>query len=446
MYERSPNMNIGRLLFPDTLFADPFKGEGEGTTYLIEDPAYFSRWKYAKIKLAYMRACMKAYCTEHPDVVYIDHAEYPRFARSLKGMGKVVMYYPNDLLLKRRYESLAPSGRLEYVHALPSFLLDLEKDFPETLSSPIIRRHAAFYERMKDRFGILKGVSNQDKLNRKRLPSDAVLHRRPRYTDRFYGEAARYVFETFPDHPDSHATEQELVECLRLYPCTRRGAARQLRHFLKHHFDGFEYQDFVHRSEVFVNHSNLSCVLNNGLLEPLKVVKAAIAYRGASRIGMNNIEGFVRQVLGWREYMRYIYHRGGCDEAFLERLPNDKRVRLTEESGFWGPSESPSPLRVEYDKVMRYGYSHHIVRLMIFMNMMKLRGVRPSDMIEWFSCVHIDAYPWVMYSNVLAMGYFDKRFMTREYVSSSAYVLRNSNYKRGPWADEWDALYQEYKT
>jgi deoxyribodipyrimidine photolyase-related protein len=156
---------------------------------------------------------------------------------------------------------------------------------------------------------------------------------------------------------------------------------------------------------------------------------------------MNNIEGFIRQILGWREYMRYIYHHGECNELHISKYYKKDDIAL--QNIFW--SSKNEVINNEYIKVMQYGYSHHIVRLMVFLNMMKLKHIKINDIVKWFSCTHIDAYPWVMYSNILAMGYYNKGFMSKAYVSNSNYILKNSNYKKGKWVNEWNNLYSTYR-
>lgn len=106
-----------------------------------------------------------------------------------------------------------------------------------------------------------------------------------------------------------------------------------------------------------------------------------------------------------------------------------------------------APVDREIAKVHRLAWAHHIVRLMVFMNFMKIGGVRARDIYRWFATfVSLDAHEWVMVSNVAAMGYFDRRFTWREYVSSSRYVRRMSNYAPdGHWEARWDALYRSYR-
>lgn len=430
--------NTNLVLFPDTLHQISKKELDKYTNvYIVEDPNYFTMWPFTKIKLAYMRACMQTYFKDLKKVtntvsIYIEAHEFTPFFKSLK---ECTMYYPNDLSLKQRYEAKA---KVTYIYNCPNFLLSVNDD----IYKENIKRHSAFYRRMKDKVGILQSTSNQDKLNRSKPSKDYSTAVRPEYIKlnrREYIDASNYVFERFSSNPGPHKDAHELIEYLKYYPITRSQAKKHFKYFLDNYYSGFKFQDYINKDEVFVNHSNISCVLNNGLLSSNYVIKEAYKYGKQSNVAINNIEGFIRQVLGWREYMRYVYHIE-CNE-----INNDiKKIKGKPLANtFWRSSSDNIVIHEEYEKVMKYGYSHHIVRLMVFLNMMKLQNISVYDIIKWFSCVHIDAYPWVMYSNVLAMGYFNKGYMSKAYVSSSNYIIKNSNYKKnGEWDKEWDRLYR----
>ena len=428
------------VLFPDTLYDIPKKQLASfNIIYIVEDPNYFTMWPFTKIKLAYMRACMQNYFQElvkkqnKNKVIYIESTDFYSFFKQLT---QCTMYYPNDLGLKQRYEKKA---NISYINECPNFLLSIDDDLYQTEKT--IKRHSAFYRRMKDKFSLLQSTENQDKLNRSKPNKDYQVATRPKYSNDEYLNAAKYVFKNFYENPGAHKNAEDLVAYLKHYPVTRAQSVKHFKYFLKKYYSGFKFQDYIDKDKVFVNHSNISCVLNNGLLSAKYVVQEAFRYGKQNNIAINNIEGFIRQILGWREYMRYVYHMGECNEMYMGNYKRKYYLHLTEE--FWSNSSNNLVIHREYEKVMKYGYSHHIVRLMVFLNMMKLKNIYIEDIIEWFSCVHIDAYPWVMYSNVLAMGYYNRGYMSKAYVSSSNYIVKNSNYKKnGKWDKEWDRLYR----
>jgi deoxyribodipyrimidine photolyase-related protein len=352
--------------------------------------------------------------------MYIEHKDYHQFRDQLKNESDIYMYYPNDLTLKKSYDNV------KYIYNLPNFLLSVEDD----IYKQNIYRHKAFYDRMKHKLQILTNVENQDKYNRLKPDKKHKYNERPSYHNKHIKESVEYVLDNFKHYGITDINI--LVKSLQNFPTSYSDSQKQLKHFIEKQLDNFQYQDFIDKNEVFVHHSNLSCVLNNGLLTPKEVIDALKPYETSTKI--NNYEGFLRQIIGWREYMRYVYHKE-CNEF---NIPKSVRFNKSLSDSIWKDNEV---IETEYNKLITNGYSHHIVRLMIFLNWFILNDIRAKDIIEWFSITHIDAYPWVMYSNILAMGYFNKKFMTKQYISSSNYILKMSNYKKGDWCKKWDKLY-----
>jgi deoxyribodipyrimidine photolyase-related protein len=185
----------------------------------------------------------------------------------------------------------------------------------------------------------------------------------------------------------------------------------------------------------------MTSLLNNGLLSPTTVLQEALKAPG---IPMNSKEGFIRQVLGWREYMRFIYQmvlHSSHHTYKLFKKGNNKNTRFP--TSWYDGATGITPFDMEVKKVHTYAYAHHIIRLMVFLNLMKLANADPAAIYKWFmELVAIDAYDWVMVSNLAAMGHYGMpKFMHKPYVSSNKYILRMSDYKRGPWCDTWDKMY-----
>ena len=182
-------------------------------------------------------------------------------------------------------------------------------------------------------------------------------------------------------------------------------------------------------------------MLNIGLLDPNKVLSMIIKQQ---QVPINSLEGLVRQLIGWREYMRYVY----VMKYNMIRNANLPQNDMTFKS--WDPWYNGAtgiyPLDQEIKKAMKYGYAHHIIRLMIFMNFFILCEIHPDEIYKWFmEVVSIDAYDWVMISNIYAMGYFDKGAMRKPYITTSNYILKMSNYKRdGKWDVIWTALFYRF--
>jgi len=181
-------------------------------------------------------------------------------------------------------------------------------------------------------------------------------------------------------------------------------------------------------------------MLNIGLLSPRQVIDAATGQM--ERVPLNAMEGFVRQVIGWREFVRLVYRTRGR----RQRTQNFWRFSRGMPASFYDGSTGIDPVDHVIRQVLRTGYCHHIERLMVLGNFMLLCEIEPDAVYQWFMELFIDAYDWVMVPNVYGMSqYADGGLMTtKPYVSGSRYVLKMSDFKRGPWCAVWDALYWRF--
>jgi deoxyribodipyrimidine photolyase-related protein len=211
------------------------------------------------------------------------------------------------------------------------------------------------------------------------------------------------------------------------YAVTRAEAFTALEDFISQRLPEFgAYQDAMRAEADLLYHSRLSPYLNLGLLEPLEVAqRAAQAYQqGAAPI--NSVEGFIRQVVGWREFMYWQYWRQGADYqqvnhwGFTRPLPGF----------FWNGMTDMNCLRTIIQRVLRSGYAHHIERLMVLSNFCLLSGIRPQEVNDWFLSGFVDAYEWVMLPNVLGMGLFADggKVATKPYIASANYIHKMSDY------------------
>ncbi|WP_018387321.1 cryptochrome/photolyase family protein [Ancylobacter sp. FA202] len=214
------------------------------------------------------------------------------------------------------------------------------------------------------------------------------------------------------------------------FAVTRRQALRELDHFIAHILPGFgDYQDAMVRGEPYLSHSLLSVYLNAGLLYPLEVCrKAEAAYRDG-RAPLNAAEGFIRQILGWREYVRGVYWR--FMPGYIERNALDATEALP--WFYWSGETRMACMREALAHTYDHAYSHHIQRLMITGNFALLAGIEPKAMHEWYLAVYADAYEWVEASNTLGMAlHADGGLLaSKPYAASGNYIRRMSNYCEG---------------
>ena len=204
------------------------------------------------------------------------------------------------------------------------------------------------------------------------------------------------------------------------------------------------FQDAINKDDPFMYHSLLSPYLNSGLLSPLDCIKAAEeAYKSSNgAIPINSVEGFIRQILGWREFIMGVYWNNMPQYKGFNFWSHSRGVS---DSWYDGSTGIP-PLDTAIIESNDYGYTHHINRLMIISNLMNLSGIHPDLIYKWFMEMYIDSADWVMVPNVYGMGTFADGgiFSTKPYICGSSYMLRMSNHKKGEWCDVVYGLYWRF--
>ena len=223
---------------------------------------------------------------------------------------------------------------------------------------------------------------------------------------------------------------------------THSDARKQLRNFLRTYFKSFgDFQDAIDKENTTLFHSLLSPYINSGLLDPMECIVDAISYfkKDEHEIPINALEGFVRQILGWREFIRGVYWENMPQYKEMNFWSHDKSLNKN-----WYLGQTGIPLLDDAIKESAAtGYTHHINRLMIISNLMNLSNIKPNEIYRWFMEMYVDSADWVMVPNVFGMGtYADGGiFSTKPYICGSSYMLRMSNYKKGDWCDAVDGLY-----
>ena len=335
-------------------------------------------------------------------------------------------------------------------------------------------QHSSFFDKVKEKEGVLVDTASTDTKNRKSLPSGfREVFRASKMTksnNEYLQEAINYINQH--DQFKTHYGSLDIVESNKskdgspsvvpqdnknenddsngnefvTIPVTHEDAQRHLSQFIRTRFGNFgDYQDAVHSNYAVLYHSHCSFLLNAGLLTPREVMQKVLEKKG--KIPMNALEGFLRQLLGWREYMRYIYTYYE-DELKKDNVFQLDRKIVTKKQWYEG-TLGIFPIDNEIRKINRLGHAHHIIRLMFLLNFMVLCNVRKEDVVQWFmEMVALDAYPWVMWSNIGAMGFYSEKFMRKPYISTSNYICKMSNYNddgtNDGWTDIWDALFYHF--
>lgn len=439
------------IVFPHQLFLQHPALDRKRDVYLAEDPLFFSHFRFHVQKLMYHRATMKSYAAllekKGYTVHYIDHsaAGTRLLLEQLQRQGVTDIHLcdPTDYLLERRYARYAAAAQIR-LHWLenPSFLCERKygSDYFGNKKKFFLTE---FYIEQRKRFGIMLhkdgpegGKWTFDTENRKKMPAGTAVPPLPRLKENVHITAARsYVNEHFPEAPGSD-------EVLR-YPIDHAQAAQWLRQFLKERFHLYgDYQDAIEPQENFLFHSLLTPMLNTGLLLPSQLIEEALQAAKTSDIPMNALEGFIRQVLGWREYIRFVYELRGT----TQRTKNFWNFKRPLPAAFYNGTTGIPPVDDAIHRCLDSGYTHHIERLMVLGNFMVLCEIDPDEVYRWFMELFIDAYDWVMVPNVYGMSQFADGGMmsTKPYISGSNYILKMSNYKKGPWCEIWDALFWRF--
>ena len=227
------------------------------------------------------------------------------------------------------------------------------------------------------------------------------------------------------------------------FPVRRKDAEKQLKLFLKERLDKFGvYEDAMRENENFLYHSCISPLLNIGLITPGEIIDSASKVFDQGLAPINSIEGFIRQIIGWREFIRGVYQLKGNQQKKSNFWEHE---RLLKQSWYEGTT-GIIPLDDNIKLTLRDGYNHHIPRLMVISNLMNLCQISPQNIYTWFMEMYIDSSDWVMVPNIFGMAtYSDGGLMsTKPYTCSSNYILKMSNYKRGDWCDIVDGLYWRF--
>jgi len=296
-----------------------------------------------------------------------------------------------------------------------------------------------FYPRIKKYIKVLENTQSLDKENREGDISNAVkdaITPLPVFHDNKYTqEAIDYVEKHFPNN---YGNSDNFF-----FPTTEKDAKKMLHHFVENSLMNFgQYQDAILDNESIIFHSCLSSSLNIGLITP-SIVVDEVMKKNNSGTRMNNIEGFIRQLI-WREFQRYCYIYLKTDLKKKNYFKLDTKLSKKWYSGSLGVYPVDKTIIKAFDKA----YLHHIERLMIMGNFMLLSGIRKEDGFRWFMEFAIDSYEWVMYQNVYDMVFYSTGGKTsyKPYISSSKYILKMSDYKKiNNWTTKWDNIFRSFK-
>lgn len=453
---------LGNQLFPVAFVRDL----GVQRVFMAEDAGLCTYIKHHKLKIVLFLSAMRSYADDLRDagleVHYTrledqpDGAKAPSYEQKLgqyldqhKPIDTLVHYEIEDKFFEHRLATFAGKRGLAQRELQSPMFVTTRQQFAEYLDDakgkPFMAR---FYQKQRKRLGIMidadgkpsGGKWSYDADNRKKLPKKITIPE-TKYaspTDHVR-DVVKLVNDRFADHP---GTLDDLSDVW--FPTTRRQALWWLREFLEYRFNDFgDYEDALSDRGDWLWHSVLSPVMNLGLITPEEIMERALEHAEENSTPLNSLEGFVRQIIGWREFIRGIYQNYSDVE---EKENSFNHHRKMKPCWFTGDTGMP-PLDDAIKKALRLGWTHHIERLMVLSNFMNLCEIQPKQAHDWFMQMFVDSSDWVMGPNVYGMGLRSDGgiFSTKPYVCGSNYLLKMSDqYGKGDWCEVADGLYWRF--
>lgn len=447
-------MKEATVIFPHQLFKNhPAMRKGR-VIFLIEEWLFFRQYNFHQKKILLHRASMKAYeaflTQQGWEVVYIESTEATsdvrKFIAFLSKEKFEALHYAEvaDEWLQQRLLHGCTKYRLTIqVYRTPNFLNSMAEVKPWFDKKKSYFQTAFYIDQRKQRNLLLTAMKEPeggqwsfDADNRLKFPAGEkvpVIKAAP--ADDFVREAKKYVQLHFAAN---YGDTENFI-----YPVNFSEAEKWLDSFIEQRFAKFGiYEDAIVAKENFLHHAVISPLLNIGLLNPQQVIDKVIAGAAQHNIPLNSLEGFVRQVIGWREFIRIVYEREGTKQ----RTKNYWGFKRKIPSSFWDGTTGIAPVDQTIKKILATGYCHHIERLMVMGNFMLLCEFDPDEVYRWFMELFVDSYDWVMVPNVYGMTQFADGGLTttKPYISGSNYLLKMSDYKKGDWCPIWDGLFWRF--
>jgi deoxyribodipyrimidine photolyase-related protein len=410
------------LVLPNTLFKKKYIPNDVVSVVMWEHPQYFTKYKYNKKRLILHRASMQYYYDlvkkDYDDnVTYIEYNKKPILPK------EYIYFDPVDSIK-------LPRGGVKIDS--PNFLLSSEliQEYRKKTEKFFFN---GFYMWAKKKLNIIPNIKSQDSKNRKTVPSNLTIPPLSSISNddkKYITEASKYVDKNFPKNYGNVKNFE--------FPITHKTAERWLKQFISTKLKLFgDYQDYTLQDENYMFHSCLSSSINIGLLNPSEIILELVKVK--DKIPLNSYEGLIRQYF-WREYQRYcyVYLKEWHGENYFGNVGKLSKKWYDGTTGI-------DPVDDSIKEAFKTGYLHHIRRLMIVANYMNLSNINHEQGRKWFTEFALDSYDWVMYQNI-DMGFFASGGKTsrKPYISSSNYVIKMSNYSKGPWSDTWDKRYKKF--
>lgn len=438
------------VLFPHQLndaYTNIIKNNLLDQVYILDTDEQYKRFNYHKKRILLHKSCIYHFIEEkksnYPNIKALTKST---IHEALCEFNRISIYTPTDKADKKALENL---DNIDYLTD-PLFLISEEEWKTGVLSKPW--KMDKLYRYLRQKKNILMnnnkpigGKYSYDSENRK--PYSKNIKFIDAYSCKMDDLSLRIANKIETDFPNNPGSTKDFD-----YPINRFNALKCLDHFIENRLETFgEHQDVMIINNPKMSHSMLSSSINMGLLSPEEVIYKAEKVYYEKNIRLSSVEGFIRQILGWREYIRGMY-------LLIDDYENKNIFNHSKDlpAFFWTGKTKLNCLSETISETIKNSYNHHIQRLMILSNFANLVNVEPLQLRNWFNEMYIDSFDWVVTPNVLGMGlYSDGGIMsTKPYISSGSYINKMSNYcdncfydpkiKIGPRACPFNNLYWNF--
>ena len=440
---------LGNQLFPQK-YLKSFK---DLPIFMAEDYGLCTFQKHHKLKLILFLSSMRSYADElkknkfkinyydlNKDFKVSYEKKLEKFIYKNK-INELISFEIEDKFFEKKISLLTKKLKIDWKIVSSPMFLNSRDEFKNYLSKTKKPFMANFYKIARAKTDILMekgkpkgGKWSFDEDNRKKLPSSITIPDMIKSNETSHTKKLKIeIKKNFANHPGE-------VENFWL-PTTYTDAVKWLDYFIAKKFNLFgDYEDAVDTNNNFLFHSALSPLINLGLLTP-KIIIERIK-KVENKIKINSYEGYVRQIIGWREFIRGIY------QNYDKQLENNNffKHKNSLTKNWYDGTTGLDPLDHSIKNAQKFGYTHHIERLMILCNIMNLCEIKPNEVYNWFMEMFVDSSDWVMSPNVYGMGLFSDGgiFSTKPYICGSSYFMKMMNFKKGPWNDIMDGLYWRF--
>ena len=445
---------LGNQLFP-LKYIDRYKKDH--LFFMSEDRGLCTYEKHHKQKILLFLSSMRSYADElnknkfNLKYYKIEDKEFNddyiikvKKIISSNKITEVSSFEIEDKLFEKKIQDFLKKEKITWNIISTPMFLNSRPEFNDYLKKSKKPFMANFYKEVRRKSGILMGVDQNpiggkwsfDEDNRNKMPKDIVVPKFPIISETPHTKKLKPIIErVFKNHPGStnnfwFATSYNEVIKLTDF-------------FIKNKLNLFgDYEDAVDQSNNILFHSSLSPYINLGLITPELLIKKVLEFHKKEKIRLNSLEGYIRQVIGWREFMRGIYQNFS---EVMEKKNFFNHKRKMKKSWYEGHTGLP-PLDHAIQNAKNYGWSHHIERLMILSNIMNLCEIKPVVVYKWFMEMFVDSSEWVMVPNVYGMGLFSDGgiFATKPYICGSSYFMKMMDFKKGDWCNTMDGLYWRF--